>query len=86
MARNGRSTGSSVRPTETVTVRKVTGGGGPGPSMDVPGSGNVRRVAQLKDRRGPDEFPRAEASAAKYADVMAPIGGPASDPKTRDDR
>lgn len=72
------TTGNSARPTEAVTVRKIVGGAGPGPSMNVPGDGGVRRALLPRDRRDAvDEHSRGSRSARHHADAMQGIGGAA---------
>lgn len=74
-----KSTGSGVRPSESITINKITGGAGPGPSMNTPGGGGVRRSLSPRDRRDADEYSRDDRSAAHHADAMQGIGGPAID-------
>lgn len=81
----GKSTGSGVRPSESISISKIRGGGaGPAPSMNTPGDGGVRRALAAKDRRTVDEHARDDRSARHFADAMSPIGGPA-DPHGTDE-
>ena len=62
-------------PAEPITVKKITGGGGPGPSMKVPGDGGVAT---------PINHDWRPHSAAKAADDLGKIFGGGAKPERID--